>query len=53
MNITVNFELEIEGNCSEDLIREKFIEWFPPSPKVSPQEFDDDFQVWVRSWEVV
>ena len=53
MNITVNFELEIDGECSEELVREKFIDWFRPPSKVSPEEFDDDYQVWVRSWEVV
>jgi hypothetical protein len=52
MKILVEFELKIEGDCSEETVRENFIEWFQPSPKVSPEEHDDDFQVWIHSLTV-
>lgn len=54
MKVTVEITLEIEGEVSKAFVRDKFIEWFEIAKwKISPDEEDDNYQVWVRSMEVI
>jgi hypothetical protein len=53
MKITVEFEIEIEGECAEEKVEKQFMEWFDIDRfKISPDADDDDYQVWIRGWEV-
>lgn len=52
MKINVTFILSIDGDISQREIRDKFFEWFDYSPKLSPAEYDDDYQVWIESVEM-
>ena len=52
MKLIIEFELDIEGKIAQKEIRDKFLEWFQPPGKVSPEEHDDEFQVWIKSMSV-
>jgi len=50
MKILIEIELRIDGKYSERSVRKNFFNWFCPSRwKISPDEFDDDYQVWIES----
>ena len=49
MKVLVEIELRIDGKYSEKKVRKNFIEWFSPLRwKISPDEDDDDYQVWIE-----
>lgn len=52
MKIPIVIEIEIDGECSEQAAYDCFCEYFDPLRKISPAENDDDFQVWVKGWEI-
>jgi len=54
MKITIEFELRIDGKCSQKKVRDNFLEWFEPVRwKISPDTDDDDYQVWIERLEVM
>ena len=53
MKILVEFDVEIEGEITEQEVFDGFCVWFEPSLwKISPDADDDVFQVWIRGWTV-
>jgi hypothetical protein len=54
MKLLLEIDLDIQGDWTEEKVRENFLEWFELlSRKISPDEDDDECQVWVESMEVV
>jgi hypothetical protein len=53
MEINLVVKLRIEGKCSEKKVRREILNWFSPlSWKISPDEADDDYQVWIEQIRV-
>ena len=54
MKIKVEFDLRIDGKYPQKKVRENFLEWFEPARwKISPDEDDDNYQVWIETVRIV
>jgi hypothetical protein len=52
MKIHIIIEIEIDGKCSKKEVMDCFAENFDPGRKISPMENDDDYQIWIKGWEI-
>mgnify|MGYP003395943899 CR=1 FL=1 len=49
MKILVEFDLRIYGKYPQRKVRKNFLKWFELLKwKISPDEDDDDYQVWIE-----